>query len=75
MTSNDVSEAAKGVVRRNTEEVQSKGNFELFEDAPTGREIPFEDGRRDAGAQRPDRRALGRGQPAVPCSSNPAPCP
>jgi steroid delta-isomerase-like uncharacterized protein len=32
MTSNDVSEAAKAVVRRNTEEVQSKGNFELFEE-------------------------------------------
>jgi steroid delta-isomerase-like uncharacterized protein len=26
------SEAAKAVVRRNTEEVQSKGNFELFEE-------------------------------------------
>ena len=32
MTSNDVSEAAKAVVRRNTEEVQSNGNFELFEE-------------------------------------------
>ena len=32
MTSNDMSEAAKTVVRRNTEEVQSKGNFELFEE-------------------------------------------
>ena len=32
MTSNDVSEAAKAVVRRNTEEVQSKRNFELFEE-------------------------------------------
>lgn len=26
------SEAAKAVVRRNTEEVQSKGNFEVFEE-------------------------------------------
>ena len=32
MTTNGVSEAAKAVVRRNTEEVQSKGNFELFEE-------------------------------------------
>ena len=32
MTSNDVSESAKAVVRRNTEEVQSNGNFELFEE-------------------------------------------
>lgn len=28
---NDISEAAKAVVRRNTEEVQGRGNFELFE--------------------------------------------
>jgi steroid delta-isomerase-like uncharacterized protein len=28
---NDISEAAKAVVRRNTEEVQGGGNFELFE--------------------------------------------
>lgn len=28
----DVSEAAKAVVRRNTEEVQGKGDFELFEE-------------------------------------------
>jgi len=32
MTVNDVSEAAKAVVRRNTEEVQGGGNFELFEE-------------------------------------------
>jgi steroid delta-isomerase-like uncharacterized protein len=31
MSANDVSEAAKAVVRRNTDEVQSKGNFDLFE--------------------------------------------
>jgi len=29
---NDISEAAKAVVRRNTEEVQGKGNFALFEE-------------------------------------------
>jgi steroid delta-isomerase-like uncharacterized protein len=32
VTTDDVSEAAKAVVRRNTEEVQGKGNFELFEE-------------------------------------------
>ena len=32
VTTNELSEAAKAVVRRNTEEVQSKGNFELFEE-------------------------------------------
>jgi steroid delta-isomerase-like uncharacterized protein len=32
MTSNALSEAAKAVVRRNTEEVQGAGDFELFED-------------------------------------------
>src|SRR5437016_5392227 len=32
MTSSDVSEAAKAVVRRNTEEVQSKGDFDVFEE-------------------------------------------
>ncbi len=32
MTTNDASEAAKAVVRRNAEEVQSKGNFQLFEE-------------------------------------------
>jgi steroid delta-isomerase-like uncharacterized protein len=32
MTSNAVSDAAKAVVRRNTEEVQSRGNFALFEE-------------------------------------------
>jgi steroid delta-isomerase-like uncharacterized protein len=32
MSENSVSEAAKAVVRRNTEEVQSKGNFDLFEE-------------------------------------------
>jgi steroid delta-isomerase-like uncharacterized protein len=32
MTTDGVSEAAKTVVRRNTEEVQSQGNFELFEE-------------------------------------------
>jgi steroid delta-isomerase-like uncharacterized protein len=32
MSGNDVSEAAKAVVRRNTDEVQSKGNFDLFEE-------------------------------------------
>ena len=29
---NDISEAAKAVVRRNTEEVQGQGNFALFEE-------------------------------------------
>ena len=33
MTINNVSEAAKAVVRRNTEEVQGGGNFEVFDDA------------------------------------------
>jgi len=32
MSSSDVSEAAKAVVRRNTEEVQGGGNFDLFEE-------------------------------------------
>ena len=32
MSGNGVSEAAKAVVRRNTDEVQSKGNFDLFEE-------------------------------------------
>jgi steroid delta-isomerase-like uncharacterized protein len=32
MTQNDVSEAAKAVVRRNTEEVQCGGNFAVFEE-------------------------------------------
>ncbi len=32
MTTNEIGEAAKAVVRRNTEEVQSKGDFELFEE-------------------------------------------
>jgi hypothetical protein len=32
MTTNNISEAAKAVVRRNTEEVQSGGNFEVFEE-------------------------------------------
>ena len=32
MTKNSVSEAAKAVVRRNTEEVQGGGNFEVFEE-------------------------------------------
>ncbi len=32
LTSNALSEAAKAVVRRNTEEVQGAGNFELFEE-------------------------------------------
>lgn len=32
MGSNSISEAAKSVVRRNTEEVQGGGNFELFEE-------------------------------------------
>ena len=32
MTSNKVSEAAKAVVRRNTEEVQGGGNFAVFEE-------------------------------------------
>ena len=32
MTENSIGEAAKAVVRRNTEEVQSRGNFELFEE-------------------------------------------
>ena len=32
MTINNTSEAAKAVVRRNTEEVQSGGNFEVFDE-------------------------------------------
>jgi steroid delta-isomerase-like uncharacterized protein len=32
MTITDSSEAAKAVVRRNTEEVQGRGNFEVFEE-------------------------------------------
>src|SRR4051812_47867899 len=32
MTKIDVGEAAKAVVRRNTEEVQGSGNFEVFEE-------------------------------------------
>lgn len=32
MTTNATGETAKAVVRRNTEEVQSKGNFDLFEE-------------------------------------------
>jgi len=32
MTDNSIGEAAKAVVRRNTEEVQGGGNFELFEE-------------------------------------------
>lgn len=32
MSNNQSSEAAKAVVRRNTEEVQSKGNFDVFEE-------------------------------------------
>jgi steroid delta-isomerase-like uncharacterized protein len=32
MTNSAASDAAKAVVRRNTEEVQSRGNFELFEE-------------------------------------------
>ena len=32
MTSITSSEAAKAVIRRNTEEVQSKGNFDVFEE-------------------------------------------
>jgi steroid delta-isomerase-like uncharacterized protein len=32
MNDNALSEAAKAVVRRNTEEVQGQGNFELFEE-------------------------------------------
>jgi steroid delta-isomerase-like uncharacterized protein len=32
MSQNDVSEAAKAVIRRNTEEVQGGGNFELFDE-------------------------------------------
>jgi len=32
MTDNSISDAAKAVVRRNTEEVQGGGNFELFEE-------------------------------------------
>jgi len=32
MTTSNSSEAAKAVVRRNTEEVQGRGNFELFEE-------------------------------------------
>jgi hypothetical protein len=32
MTTDNISEAAKAVVRRNTEEVQGRGNFEVFEE-------------------------------------------
>src|ERR1700750_2098233 len=32
MTTNDTSEAAKAVIRRNTEEVQGGGNFAVFEE-------------------------------------------
>jgi steroid delta-isomerase-like uncharacterized protein len=32
MTISEISEAAKAVVRRNTEEVQSAGNFDVFEE-------------------------------------------
>lgn len=32
MSENPISEAAKAVIRRNTEEVQGGGNFELFEE-------------------------------------------
>ena len=32
MTINNTSEAAKAVVRRNTEEVQSGGNFDVFDE-------------------------------------------
>lgn len=32
MSTNPVSEAAKAVVRRNTEEVQGKGNFQVFDE-------------------------------------------
>ena len=32
MTTHSASEAAKAVVRRNTEEVQGKGNFDVFEE-------------------------------------------
>ena len=32
MTTNNISEAAKAVIRRNTEEVQGGGNFEVFEE-------------------------------------------
>jgi hypothetical protein len=32
MASGKASELAKNVVRRNTEEVQSKGNFDVFEE-------------------------------------------
>jgi hypothetical protein len=32
MSSSSISEAAKAVVRRNTEDVQGKGKFEVFEE-------------------------------------------
>lgn len=32
MSTNPISEAAKAVVRRNTEEVQGKGNFQVFDE-------------------------------------------
>ena len=32
MTDSTISEAAKAVVRRNTEEVQNCGNFDVFEE-------------------------------------------
>ena len=51
MSTITASDAAKAVVRRNTEEVQSGGNFDVFEElfaddfvgiAPTHRKIHFE---------------------------------
>ncbi len=40
MTINNTSEAAKAVVRRNTEEVQGGGNFEVFDESP-GTNLPI----------------------------------
>jgi steroid delta-isomerase-like uncharacterized protein len=56
MTTSTLSDAAKAVVRRNTEEVQSRGNFEAFEElfaddfvdhTPQPNMTPNKDGVRD----------------------------
>jgi steroid delta-isomerase-like uncharacterized protein len=56
MKSSNSSEAAKAVVRQNTEEVQSRGNFELFEElfaddfldhTPQPNRTPDKDGARE----------------------------
>jgi hypothetical protein len=56
MSTSTLSDAAKAVVRRNTEEVQSRGNFEAFEElfaddfvdhTPQPNMTPNKDGVRD----------------------------